>query len=259
MRFHGRRRVVHGPEQVGHSHALARTFAAREHEHVLHEQIEVPQPVDALLEQRGSLCLVAPRTALRQIQQRAGERRTDLVREARGHLADRRQPLIAAHELLERARLGDVGEQNDARRIAAAAGSSRATLGDPHASASRRRPTADAPALRGRRFAMGFRRDPTPSNSSAPRLYSWIRPASSTTITPAGSVPSSERSRSAVRSASCAGALARAARVLELGRQRRSALLQHLIRALQLRRKLVEDAERLLELAERGAIRLPNC
>ena len=73
-----------------------------------------------------ALALVAARAALREIQQRARERRANLVREARGHLADRAQALIARDELLERARLRDVGQQDDLRGSPAAASSRRA-------------------------------------------------------------------------------------------------------------------------------------
>ena len=227
---------MHGAEQVRDAHALAGALAAREHQHVLNQQVEMAQPVDALLEQRAALRLVAPRPALRQIQQRAGQRRADLVREARGHLADRRQALIAIHELLQGPGLGDVGEQDDRgpllRQLA---------RGERHATTVAREPIAarrygmlehDA----GDALARERRRGPPPRMPSAARLYSWISPASSTTTTPAGSVPSSERSRSAVSLGLVGRVLARAARLLELGRQRGCPLLQQLIRALQLRR-----------------------
>src|SRR5690606_1016327 len=63
-RLDAERGVMHGAEQIGDTQPLAGAGAAREYEHVLHEPIEIAEPLDPAVQQVRAAALVA-RPALR--------------------------------------------------------------------------------------------------------------------------------------------------------------------------------------------------
>ena len=225
------RRIVDGLEQVGDANSFAGAFAAREYEHVLHQQVEMTQPLDALLEKSAAVMLIAPRAALGQIQQRAGQRRANLMRETGGHLADRAQTLVAGRQLLQRARLRDVGQQDDSNALLRQRACRKR---DP--SAVTRQPIAVCRA----RATQNFFDDRLPG--CADELATQDFRGDSVVLLYASTVVDDddaarqrrEQQAQSLRRALrfCRRVLARAARVLELARQARNALLQRLIRAL---------------------------